>query len=96
MITKARAFDNTLHLVAANRVGDDGKALSFFGHSKIVDPVGREIAALDAREEGVISAEIDLSLTQKERARYYTCLLYTSCCAFGRYWRGTFSAPDSG
>ena len=72
LITKARAFDNTLHLVAANRIGDDGKTLSFFGHSKIIDPIGREIAALDKAEEGIISAEIDLSLTQKERARYYT------------------------
>ena len=72
LITKARAFDNTLHLVAANRIGDDGGTLSFFGHSKIISPTGKEIAALDERVEGVISAEIDLSLTQKERARYYT------------------------
>lgn len=72
LITKARAFDNTLHLVAANRIGDDGKTLSFFGHSKIMGPTGREIAALDERKEGYISAELDLSLTQKERARYYT------------------------
>ena len=72
LITKARAFDNTLHLVAANRIGDDGKTLSFFGHSKIMGPTGWEIAALDERKEGYISAELDLSLTQKERARYYT------------------------
>ena len=72
LITKARAFDNTLHLVAANRIGDDGKTLSFFGHSKIIGPTGKEICALDKAEEGVISAEIDLSLTEKERARYYT------------------------
>ena len=72
LITKARAFDNTLHLVAANRIGDDGKTLSSFGHSKITGPTGREIAALDERKEGYISAELDLSLTQKERARYYT------------------------
>ena len=72
LITKARAFDNTLHLVAANRIGDDGKTLSFFGHSKIMGPTGREIAALDERKEGYISAELDLSLTQKERARSYT------------------------
>ena len=58
--------------MAANRVGDDGKTLSFFGHSKIMGPTGREIAALDERKEGYISAELDLSLTQKERARYYT------------------------
>ena len=37
-----------------------------------MSPTGKEIASLDEREEGFISAEIDLSLTQKERARYYT------------------------
>lgn len=71
LITKARAFDNTLHLIAANRIGDDIE-LGFFGHSKIIDPVGREIAALDEEVEGYIAAELDLSITQKERQRYYT------------------------
>lgn len=72
LITRARAFDNTLHLVAANRIGDDGKTLIFFGHSKIIGPTGKEIAACDDRVEGIISAKLDLSLTQLERARYYT------------------------
>ena len=71
LITKARAFDNTLHLVAANRIGDDVE-LGFFGHSKIIDPIGREIAALDEEVEGYIAAELDLSKTQEERTRYYT------------------------
>jgi predicted amidohydrolase len=71
LITKARAFDNTLHLIAANRIGDDLE-LGFFGHSKIIDPVGREIAALDEEIEGYIAAELDLTVTHKERQRYYT------------------------
>lgn len=74
LMTSARALDNTLHLVAANRIGDDGGTLSFFGRSKILDPRGREIAALNSRQEGIISAEIDLSRTQMERAKYY-CFL---------------------
>jgi predicted amidohydrolase len=71
LITKARAFDNTLHLVAANRIGDD-KKLGFFGHSKIIDPVGKEIASLDEEVEGVIYASLDLNLTVKKRVEYYT------------------------
>jgi predicted amidohydrolase len=71
LITRARAFDNTLHLAAANRIGDD-KNLGFFGHSKIIDPLGKEIAALDEEVEGVIHAELDLSLTAKLRRDYYT------------------------
>lgn len=71
LMTAARAFDNTLHLVAANRIGDDGRTLSFFGHSRIVDPRGKTIASLDERAEGVVTAEIDTALTQKKRAEYY-------------------------
>lgn len=72
LITRARAFDNTLHLVAANRIGDDGGTLSFFGRSKIIDPRGNVIAALDKREEGLLSAEIDLELTKHHRETYYS------------------------
>lgn len=72
LMTRARAFDNTLYLVAANRIGDDGKVLSFFGRSKIIGPTGRVIAALDERKEGIISAELDLDKTMEERVKYYT------------------------
>ncbi|MBE6046194.1 MAG: carbon-nitrogen hydrolase family protein [Clostridiales bacterium] len=74
LMTRARAFDNTLHLVAANRIGGDGGVLTFFGRSKIIDPRGNVIEALDRREEGVISADLDLSLTRKHRETYY-CFL---------------------
>ena len=73
LVTRARAFDNTLHLVSANRVGSD-RGLGFFGHSNIIDPVGKVIASLDRPVEGVIHAELDLSLTEKRRREYYTIL----------------------
>lgn len=73
LITKARAFENTLHLVGANRIGDD-KELGFFGHSKIIDPVGKEIQTLDEEVEGVIYATLDLSMTRTKRVEYYTML----------------------
>lgn len=71
LVTRARAFDNCVHLVAANRIGED-KELGFFGHSKIIDPVGKPIAELNEEIEGIISAEIDLELPRKLRAEYYT------------------------
>lgn len=71
LMTAARAFDNTLHLVAANRIGGDGGTLTFFGRSKIIDPRGKTIASLDKEEEGIISAEIDTALTAQKRAEYY-------------------------
>jgi predicted amidohydrolase len=65
LITRARAFDNCLHLAAANRIGFD-KTLGFFGRSKIIDPVGKPIAALDEEREGIVSAEIDLTLPETQ------------------------------
>ena len=71
LIIKARAFDNCTYVAGANRIGRD-KELSFFGHSKIVDPLGKPIIELNKEEEGVISAELDLELPKKLRQEYYT------------------------
>ncbi|NRT79313.1 carbon-nitrogen hydrolase family protein [Clostridium beijerinckii] len=71
LVTRARAFDNCMYLVAANRIGQD-KELGFFGHSKIVDPVGRPLKELNDEIEGIISGEIDLELPRKLRSEYYT------------------------
>ena len=73
LVTRARAFDNTLHLVSANRVGND-RGLGFFGHSNIVGPTGCVIDSMDEPAEGVVHAQIDLSLTEKRRREYYTIL----------------------
>lgn len=71
LVTRARAFDNCIHLVAANRVGYD-KKLGFFGHSKIIDPLGKPIEELNEELEGIISAELDLNVSLELRKKYYT------------------------
>ena len=48
------------------------KSSASSAEAKIIGPTGREIAALDTREEGILSAEIDLSLTDEKRVQYYT------------------------
>ncbi|MCX5973922.1 MAG: carbon-nitrogen hydrolase family protein [Coprothermobacterota bacterium] len=73
LMTSARAFDNTLFLIGANRIGHDVK-LEYFGHSRIVDPKGRVIAKLDEEVEGYITAEIALDLTQALRQADYPIL----------------------
>lgn len=73
LMTAARAFDNTLHLAAANRIGFD-KTLGFFGHSRILGPLGETIKALDAEKEGFATARIDLEKTKQLRAGYWTQL----------------------
>ena len=81
-MTSARAFDNTLHLAAANRIGKD-KELSFFGHSRILDPLGKEIKTLNDRKEDFIHCEIDTDLTRKLRTEYWTQLLERRIDTYG-------------
>jgi len=71
LITRARAFDNCLYLVAANRIGFD-ETLGFFGRSKIIGPTGVPIRELNDEVEGMISSEIDFTKIPVLRAAYYT------------------------
>ena len=72
LVTKSRAYDNTLFVAAANRVGKDRKN-SFFGHSCIVDPVGKTEQILGG-EENYIWQSVDLEETDRLRSGYYTSL----------------------
>jgi predicted amidohydrolase len=71
LVTRARAFDNTVYIVSANRVGPD-LSLDWFGRSNIIDPVGRPIAALNEEVEGFITAALDLDWPKQLKASYYT------------------------
>jgi predicted amidohydrolase len=62
-ITRARAYENRVYLLTANRVGKERWA-EFCGWSQIVDPVGTRLAEAGADEEALVVADIDL-----ERAR---------------------------
>ena len=44
----------------------------FFGRSRILDPLGNTVAALDLETEGYIKACIDTDLTLRKRQEYYT------------------------
>lgn len=72
-MTSARAFDNTLYLAAANRIGRD-KTLSFFGRSRVLDPLGSIIRSLDEEKEGFLCAEIDFAESRRLRVEYWTQL----------------------
>jgi len=73
LMTTARAFDNTLHLAAANRIGTD-KHLTFFGHSRILDPLGNVLVKIDEEIEAYASARIDYDMTTELRKSYWTQL----------------------
>jgi predicted amidohydrolase len=58
LLSRARAFENHLFMAAVNCVGTF-KGDPFYGHSRIIDPLGHIIAEGGDREE-IIRAEIDL------------------------------------
>lgn len=73
LMTSARAFDNTLPLAAANRIGKDD-TLSFFGHSRILSPLGKVITELEEGVEAYATAKIDYDETKQLRTKYWTQL----------------------
>jgi predicted amidohydrolase len=65
-ITRARAWENRVYIVAANRVGVE-RGRRFIGRSQIVDPIGRILAEAGAEEETILYADLDLSQAREKR-----------------------------
>lgn len=63
LITVARAAENRIYLLTANRVGKERWG-EFCGWSQIVDPYGRRLAEAGEKEETLLVADVEL-----ERAR---------------------------
>ncbi len=59
LITVARAAENRIFLLTANRVGKERRG-EFCGWSQIVDPYGRRLAEAGETEEALLLAEIDV------------------------------------
>ena len=64
-----RAFETEVYYLFANSVGPQGDGLWSAGDSKIVGPDGKTLALANNRDEGIICAEIDLSLARRTYAR---------------------------
>jgi predicted amidohydrolase len=59
LLTTARAFENRIYLLVANRVGRERSA-EFCGRSQIVDPAGTRLAETDAVSEALLVADADV------------------------------------
>ncbi|MDF2614495.1 MAG: carbon-nitrogen hydrolase family protein [Clostridia bacterium] len=73
LVMQARAFENTTFLICCNRIGRD-KDLSFFGHSRILDPLGGVLTKQDDETEDVLAADLDFERMSYVRGHYYTML----------------------
>jgi predicted amidohydrolase len=59
LITVARALENRVYLLTANRVGKERWG-EFCGRSQIVDPFGARLAEADPTEETLLVADVDV------------------------------------
>ena len=70
----ARAYDNSLFIIACNQTGENGKELGFPGVAVIIGPSGQVIAKDISGEEGMIVADLkaeDLDRVRSHRMRYF-------------------------
>ena len=69
-LLRARAMENQSYVAGVNRVGKDGNGIDYIGESVLIDPKGKEIAALAPSKEGVISAAISLNEINNFRTKF--------------------------
>lgn len=65
-VIPARALENNIYYVVANRVGTE-RGFSFIGQSKICDPSGRVIAQAKHTEEAILIADVDPKIARAKK-----------------------------
>jgi omega-amidase len=60
-LLKARAIENQCYVAGANRLGIDGKGITYCGESVILGPRGQVIASANRNEETTITGEISMT-----------------------------------
>jgi 5-aminopentanamidase len=63
---KVRATENHLHVIAADRVGEE-RGFRFAGHSQIVNCLGEVLAEAGDAEETILYGELDLAAADSNR-----------------------------
>lgn len=66
----ARAIENQCFVLAPNQCGTHADGRSTWGHSAIIDPWGRWLAACDATTPGLAIAELDFADQAQQRRRF--------------------------
>jgi len=68
-VVNTRAYENTVHLVAVDRVGTEG-GTNFIGSSKIVSALGDTLAEASSDQEEIIYADINLNDSGQNKTIY--------------------------
>lgn len=65
LLVPARAFENRIYLLVANRIGRERTA-EFCGRSQIVDPTGTRLAETGATSEALLVADVDVARAREK------------------------------
>ena len=65
-LTRTRAWENRIYVIAANRVGVE-RGRRFIGRSQIVAPSGQILCEAGSDEEKILYADLDLELARQKR-----------------------------
>ena len=63
----ARAYDNSVYLVACNQTGDGGAGIKFSGVALVLDPRGELLCESSGHEERMLIAELKAGVLEKTR-----------------------------
>ncbi len=68
-VINTRALENTVNVVAVNRVGTE-RGATFIGRSRIVNAWGETVMEADREREEIIYGEVDLSMARQKHRVY--------------------------
>ncbi len=71
---KARAYDNTVYVIACNQLGDNGLGTIFGGGCTAIDPRGNILAEDYSSNDSMIIIDITSEILDKLRRREYTSM----------------------
>ena len=69
-LLRARAMENLAYVCGVNRVGQDAEGLVYTGDSALIDPKGRELAALEERRIELKIATLERAPLEKLRKKF--------------------------
>jgi omega-amidase len=69
-LLRARAIENQSYVAGVNRIGIDGKNVSYTGDSTIIDPKGIVIGELKPSEEGLLTRTLSWNILDEFRKKF--------------------------
>lgn len=69
-LLRARAIENQCYVIGVNRIGSDGKGISYNGHSIVIDPKGEALTEENNENPGWITATLSLELLEDFRSKF--------------------------